>query len=326
MMFCPSLCIISVYMLNSRLYLFLLLLIPFTKGIHSRQVMPSSPTARQGVDCIVVGSGLAGLTAAIICLDRGGKVLLLEREAKLGGNSIKASSGINACPADDDGIASKEEIDAFVQDTMKSAGKGANSQLIETLVTNSAIALKWLNDRIEVDLLQSRTRLGGHSRERTHRPVKGAVGFSVINGMQKALKLFQENGTLEIMTETALTGLLPSEDGKSVIGVTAQHGSDELCLKAPHVVLATGGFAADRTDDSYLAKHRPEYLHMPATFGDFSTGDGIKLTTAGAGTCLMEKVQVHPTGFIDPADPSSSSKFLCVELLRGMGAILFVSL
>jgi succinate dehydrogenase/fumarate reductase flavoprotein subunit len=65
---------------------------------------------------------------------------------------------------------------------------------------------------------------------------------------------------------------------------------------------------------------------MPATFGDFSTGDGIKLTTAGAGTCLMEKVQVHPTGFIDPADPSSSSKFLCVELLRGMGAILFVSL
>jgi FAD-dependent fumarate reductase len=189
--------------------------------------MPSSPTARQGVDCIVVGSGLAGLTAAIICLDRGGKVLLLEKEAKLGGNSIKASSGINACPADDDGIASKEEIDAFVQDTMKSAGKGANSQLIETLVTNSAIALKWLNDRIEVDLLQSRTRLGGHSRERTHRPVKGAVGFSVINGMQKALKLFQENVTLEIMTETALTGLIPTEDSKSVIGVTAQHGSDE---------------------------------------------------------------------------------------------------
>jgi flavocytochrome c len=94
-------------------------------------------------------------------------------------------------------------------------------------------------------------------------------------------------------------------------------------LTARNVVLATGGFAADRGTDSYLAHYRPDLLNMPATFGDFSTGDGIKLATAmGASTCLMNKVQIHPTGFIDPADPTNPTKFLAAELLRGIGGIL----
>lgn len=285
---------------------------------------PSSTAAENKVtDCIVVGSGLAGLTTALTCLDRGGKVLLLEKEPCLGGNSVKASSGINACPVLVDGTVAKEEIQLFIQDTIQSAGKGANSEVIEKLVSESASALKWLKYRVKVDLLQNRTRLGGHTRARTHRPAKGAVGYSVISGMQMALKPFQESGALEIMTETSLTGLIPSEDENTVTGVTAKQGSKEICLNAQHVVLATGGFAADRANDSYLAKYRPELIQMPATFGNFSTGDGIKLATAiGAGICLMDKVQVHPTGFIDPEDPSNPSKFLCAELLRGIGGIL----
>eukprot|EP00980_Cylindrotheca_fusiformis_P016790 scaffold5064_cov121-Cylindrotheca_fusiformis.AAC.4 len=302
--------------------------------------MPSPPSVSAGeqepetdklLDCIVVGSGLAGLTTALTCLDRGGRVLLLEKESKLGGNSMKASSGINACPIsegteDSASVVSKEEVDAFVQDTMRSAGTGANPELIETLVTNSAKALQWLRDRVDVDLLQRRTRLGGHSRERTHRPVKGAVGYTVMSGMQAALKPFQESGALTIATETTLTGLISSQDdGNSIVGVTASSRSNDevLTWKAKSIVLATGGFAANRANDSYLAQYRPDLLQMPATFGDFSTGEGIEFSTAvGAGTCLMDKVQIHPTGFVDPADPTSPNKFLCAELMRGIGGIL----
>lgn len=291
-------------------------------------------------DCIIVGSGLAGMTTALSCVDRGGKVLLLEKEAKLGGNSMKASSGINAAPMNEDGTVSQQELDTFLQDTLKSAGSHPDPALMETLVKESAPALVWLKDRVQVDLLQCKTRLGGHSAERTFRPVKGAVGWTVMSAMQKALEAKKESCT--IMTQTKLTGFLRDDTGNiigvtatsseetveydtgNIMGVTAATSEETVEFRAKHVVLATGGFAADRTQSSLLAQHRPDLLDMPATFGDFSTGDGIQVATSTvkAGTRLMNKVQIHPTGFIDPADPTSPSKFLCAELMRGVGGIL----
>jgi flavocytochrome c len=247
----------------------------------------------------------------------------------MGGNSIKASSGINA-------MIGKDDYQDFLQDTLQSAGNGndhhAQLPLVETLVSHSATILTWLKDRVGVDLQQTRTRLGGHSRDRTHRPSKGTVGYSVMSAMQQALKPFQENGSLNIFLSTRVTQLMiRSDDGTKnrVVGVHAVRAyenseEEKLALEARHVVLATGGFAADRGIDSYLAKHCPEFLQMPATFGDFSTGDGIKVATSNirAGTCYMDKVQIHPTGFVDPADPTSASKILCAEVLRGIGGIL----
>jgi succinate dehydrogenase/fumarate reductase flavoprotein subunit len=64
-------------------------------------------------------------------------------------------------------------------------------------------------------------------------------------------------------------------------------------------------------------------LNMAATAGSFSTGDGIKLATQlGAAIVDMDKVQVHPTGWVDPADPDNRSKVLAGELMRGVGGIL----
>ena len=290
-------------------------------------------------DVVVIGSGLAGLTAALNILDRGGKVVLLEKEAKPGGNSVKASSGINACvvrpneDANDPNSSSsipKEELESFVQDTIRSAGQNANAELITTLVTNSVDALQWLKDRVGVDLTRNRTQLGGHSNARTHRPEKGAVGFTVMSALQNALKPFQESGHLKVLVSTRATKITRKDDIALTVAyvTTADDGTDgtDQCIETPHVVLATGGFAADRSPESLLAANCPEYLRMPATFGDFSTGDGIRIATSlGAGTCQMDKVQVHPTGFVDPSNPTSNSKFLCAELLRGLGGILLNS-
>ena len=64
-------------------------------------------------------------------------------------------------------------------------------------------------------------------------------------------------------------------------------------------------------------------MKMPATAGSFSTGDGIGLaTTVGAGVIDMDKVQVHPTGWVDPTDPSNPNKVLAAELMRGVGGFL----
>ena len=62
---------------------------------------------------------------------------------------------------------------------------------------------------------------------------------------------------------------------------------------------------------------------MPTTAGDFSTGDGVRLATSlGAGMVDMDKVQIHPTGWVDPKDPDNTSKTLAAELMRGVGGVL----
>merc|ERR1711881_95771 len=90
------------------------------------------------------------------------------------------------------------------------------------------------------------------------------------------------------------------------------------------VILCSGGFGADFTSDSLLAKHRPDLLHLPTTNGEHCTGDGIKMgERVGAKTIDLEWVQVHPTGLVKPDDPDAKVKFLAAEALRGVGGLIF---
>jgi len=279
-------------------------------------------------DAIIVGTGLAGLSAALNILDRGGKVILVEKEHSLGGNSNKASSGINACCPSNSSV-TDDDTDSFYADATKSAGKSAQPELIHTLVDNSANAITWLQTRVGVDL-SLLAQLGGHAHKRTHRPKNGMVGAEVIYGMQREVKKFEKSGQVKILTDTKVNHLVRDESGK-VIGVDVEYltnpnGNQPTRLKATSVILATGGFAADRTNNSLLSKYRPELLKMPATAGPFSTGDGISLATqVGADLIDMEKVQIHPTGWVDPKDPTNPNKILAAELMRGVGGVLINS-
>jgi len=275
-------------------------------------------------DAIIIGSGLAGLSAALNILDRGGKVVIMEKEHLLGGNSNKASSGINACCPNNETYG--DFLESFKNDTIKSAGDSARPDLIEILISNSGDAVTWLKERVGVDL-SLLAQLGGHSYKRTHRPSNGMAGAEIIYGMQKAVRAYETSEQVKILVDTRVTRLLTDDNGR-VYGVEYQTAGEKGTreMNAANVVLATGGFAADRSSESYLAKYRPELMGMAATAGAFSTGDGISLATAlGAGTVDMEKVQVHPTGWVDPRDPSNPSKILAAELMRGVGGVLINS-
>ena len=91
------------------------------------------------------------------------------------------------------------------------------------------------------------------------------------------------------------------------------------------LVIASAGFAVDFTEseDPLLKKYRPEFWGLPITNGDHCTGDGQKLAmSVGANGIDLEKVQVHPTGLVDPNDPDAKVKFLAAEALRGVGGLL----
>merc|ERR1712176_956807 len=90
------------------------------------------------------------------------------------------------------------------------------------------------------------------------------------------------------------------------------------------VILCSGGFGADFSGDSLLAKYRPDLLHLPTTNGEHCTGDGIKMAEAIGGRSIdLEWVQVHPTGLVKPDDPDAKIKFLAAEALRGVGGLVF---
>jgi FAD-dependent fumarate reductase len=131
---------------NSLLYILAFLAL-LTAYLSTKFPMSTSPHSMPP-HAIIIGSGLAGLSAASQLLTHGIPVLLLERSTKPGGNSIKASSGINAAPTTYQPVT--EPLDAFSTDTRRSAGRAMQSltaqreKLVETLTCGSAGAVAWL--------------------------------------------------------------------------------------------------------------------------------------------------------------------------------------
>ncbi|CAK9435377.1 uncharacterized protein LODBEIA_P01040 [Lodderomyces beijingensis] len=281
---------------------------------------------------IVVGSGLAGLTTTLELLSQNHHVILLEKTDKLGGNSAKASSGINGVPTkfqhNDD------TVDAFKSDTIKS-GKGlSNLELVDVLTLNSKNAIEWLTEELAIDL-SSVAQLGGHSFARTHKGAgKLPPGFAIIQGITAKIDELQ-NATpaaVGILKNSRLERLVVEQQGEGkglkVKGVEYKDtatGEVKVVL-GDNVVLATGGFSADSQvlDKSLLHRFRPDLLKFPTSNGEQTTGDGQKIAERDVDADLihMDQVQVHPTGFINPKDVACNWKFLCGEVMRGIGGIL----
>ncbi|CAO2647610.1 Nn.00g085320.m01.CDS01 [Neocucurbitaria sp. VM-36] len=269
---------------------------------------------------IVVGSGLAGLSAASQLISRNIPVRLVERGLKPGGNSIKASSGINGAPTVYQPVA--EPLDAFYSDTTRSAGRAMTSfttqreKLIETLTKNSAGAVGWLVQEKGIDLSRV-AQLGGHSYARTHRGAgQTPPGFAIVSTLLKQLK---ESPLFDLRTSCTVTEVLQSGNRISGVAYTSQNGTKEE-LHGP-VIFASGGFGGDA--EGLLAKYRPDLAGYPST-NDPRPGTQPLLTAIGAQLIDMDQVQVHPTGFVDPANQASPLKFLAAEMLRGEGGILLL--
>ncbi|KAL2221151.1 FAD dependent oxidoreductase [Thermoascus aurantiacus ATCC 26904] len=274
---------------------------------------------------IVVGAGLAGLCAASqLVLAHRVPVALLDRAPRPGGNSIKASSGINGAPTRFQPV----HDDLFLQDTLQSAGtalanagsaeRARRERLMSTLVAHSAAAVHWLADEKGVDL-SAVAQLGGHSRPRTHRG-KGASppGRSIVSAVMNAL---DASPLFTLHPECLVTKVLRSADHGEVYGVEYTRQGKTERLYGP-VVFCAGGFAGD--SHGMLATHRPDLAGLPTTNDPRESALPL-LTSIGARLVDMDRVQVHPTGFVDwSTHPARRVKILAAEALRGAGGILLL--
>ncbi|KAI1398790.1 Flavocytochrome c [Hypoxylon fuscum] len=272
---------------------------------------------------IVVGGGLSGLSAAHTIYLAGGNVVVLDKQGFFGGNSTKATSGINGALTRtqvDHNI--KDSVKQFYDDTLKSARDKARPDLIKVLTYKSAAAVEWLQDVFNLDLTLV-SRLGGHSQPRTHRGHDAKFpGMAITYALMQRLEELAETEPerVQIIKKARVTGL--NKEGNKVTGVTYESGGESSTVEGP-VILATGGYAADFGENSLLKQHRPDTFGLATTNGVHATGDGQKMVMAIGGNGIdMDKVQVHPTGLVDPKDPGSKWKFLAAEALRGEGGLL----
>merc|ERR1711972_725241 len=268
---------------------------------------------------IVVGGGLAGMSAANQTIECGGKTVLLDKSSFCGGNSSKATSGINGAGTKTQkakGIPDNAEI--FVADTLKGGAK--KPELAKALCQNSAADVDWLMDKFDLDLSLV-ARLGGHSQPRTHRGAERFPGMTITYALIQSIEgVAEKTDRARVITKAEVKKLI--QNGKAVVGCE-YHKAGNVIKEFGPVIFCSGGFGADFGSDSLLAKYRPDLLHLPTTNGEHCTGDAIKMgESIGAKTIDLEWVQVHPTGLVKPDDADAKVKFLAAEALRGVGGIV----
>merc|ERR1711972_113450 len=123
------------------------------------------------------GGGLAGVSAGNTLIEHGAKVVLLDKSAFCGGNSTKATSGINGADTKTQkakGI--QDSVELFTSDTLKGGAK--RPEVAKVLCGNSGADVDWLVEKFDLDLSLV-ARLGGHSAPRTHRGAERFPGMTI---------------------------------------------------------------------------------------------------------------------------------------------------
>ncbi len=264
-------------------------------------------------DVVVVGGGGAGMTAAITIAESGKSVIIIEKSDILGGNTSRASSGMNACETHyeaEQGV--EDSVELFIEDTMKSGKEINDPDLVRTLAENTSAAIDWLDEE-NAPLSGPLGTMGGLSAKRTHRPTDAEGNVtSVGNYLVSALGVRLDELGVEIITGTAVDKVI-MEDGKAC-GVTGVGTYGEnVTVHAGAVVIATGGFGGNM---DRIVELRPDLEGYISTNVATATGDAIDfLGEIGADFVDLEQIQLHPT--VIPTDGA-----LVGEALRGDGAIL----
>jgi len=245
-------------------------------------------------EVLIVGAGGAGLSAAVSAKENGADVLVIEKNGSVGGATAVSGGGFM-------GGASKLQAELGVTgDTpeqifkdLLAGGKDNDETMLWLLANNAGKMVDWLYYDLKLPVNQSVSASVEHTYPR---------GFSMEGGASAITSSlsdkFKELGG-KIMLETKATELI-YKDGK-VVGVKASGVDKEYEIYADSVILATGGYGANK---DLLPESVSKVLYYgPAT----STGDGLLMAQkVGAATMYLDHVKIYPQG---------------IEIAEGIGAV-----
>ncbi len=250
-------------------------------------------------DILIIGSGGAGLSAALRAKELGAKVTVVGESLPTRSQTSMAQGGINA-PIDPN-----DSIQQHIADTLKASHGLASKEMVTKLINSAPSAIEWLNSigvpfsRKDEGTIAQR-RLGGASFAR-------ACYSQDYTGLKILHTLYDQalHSGVEFVNESYLVDLIVEENqAKGAIFWDLKSGKLELIL-SKKVILATGGFGA--------------IYHGYSTNANGSTGDGIAAALrVGAKVGGVEFVQFHPTAL-------KGSNSLISESARGAGGYLLNS-
>lgn len=253
------------------------------------QAVAETPAEKQetkDADIVIVGSGVAGMSAAVEASRAGAKVIVLEKHTVTGGDSSICSGNFYCCGAkkqDELGYTNYGTPEEVAQFFFDQSDGDANMDICRLVAEHGGEAMDWLVelgcdfDKKPGDNVSDRSMLSKTSG-------KGIVDNLIAEAEKNGVELMMETRAIEVLM-----------DGGKAAGVKARQGKTEYTINAKAVMLASGGF-----DGQDWAKE----LYAPGAVGwhTFSspsnTGDGIELAKqAGAMTLLKGGLsQIHLVG------------------------------
>ena len=256
-------------------------------------------------DVVIVGGGTSGLAAGVQALQGGAKVIILEKQPKVGGTGnfceglfaaesrLQKRIGINV---------SKEFAFKMIMDYSHWKANGA---LVKAFVDKSAETLDWLDDLgVKIEYVG----VGGFGGPLTWHVIAPGPDYPDKDPKDhhcaRMIKVFNQyildhGGT--VLTDTPGTDLI-QEDGKIVGVIGKDKAGESIKVNAKAVILSTGGFANNK---EMIKKYAPEFADIIPVGNIGKDGDGIRMAEeAGAALEGMPVMQLYRPGLpgFHPAD------------------------
>lgn len=269
------------------------------KKISEDSVIP----AEQTFDVVVIGAGGAGFSAAIEAKMKGANVVILEKMPSVGGNSLISGGEINIPQSwVQEKLGIKGDNPArHIADTLKGGDYMGDPEMVTTMITHAKETGEWLRGVMKVQYDQNYVfQFGGHSIKRALTPV-GQTGVEPIKKFSAKAK---ELG-IPVLLNMNATELIKDDSGR-VIGVKAVSNGKTYTFNGKGVILATGGFGANK---KMVEKYRPDLKGYMTTDAPGTLGEALAMAEkAGAQLVNMNYIQTYPN-----CDPISGSLQLFVD-------------
>ena len=260
-------------------------------------------------DVLIIGSGLAGLTAALKLADYK-KVLIVSKREVLDSSSQWAQGGVAAVMSDEDSIESHAKDTEFV------GGGLTDPNVANFVASHGKEAIQWL---IDLDVPFSRdetthqfhlTKEGGHSHRRVVH-ANDATGKAIQKTLSDKVK---SHPNITILENHIAVDLITEKKSLKVDKIKSNR-----CLGAYVLNNKTGKVVTVASFETILAAGGASKVYLYTTNPDVSTGDGVAMAwRAGCRVANMEFIQFHPTCLYHP----KAKSFLISEIVRGEGGLL----
>lgn len=247
----------------------------------------SGQVKSEQTDILVIGAGVAGLTASYYARQAGKNVILLEKRAFTGGNSALAGKfDLGGSKLHDKlGVkfTAEDHFESVVEEVGEEAGKPVDKEFIENFTSKGGAYLDWLVDDIKIP--------AGKILNGKEIYAADGTGIKLTAETMSMLTEAVKKAGVDLRLENPATKLLV-KDGK-VTGAEVKGPNGTYTINAGAVIITSGGFAAS---EELLKKYAPTWAGTPTSNTSATTGDGIIMAEAvGAALSNMDSFTLNPT-------------------------------